>query len=67
MYDFIVEFNARKITRNDSPDKLRWGYSNTRNFNPREALTLVTESHNLELEAKLGKIWKGGSFLLAHA
>ena len=40
--DFMADINSRKITKNDNLDKLKWGYSNTENFNPKEALSLVT-------------------------
>ena len=56
MDEFLAELNARKIPRNEGSDKLRWGYSNTGNFNSKEALALVIDSFNLELEAKWGKI-----------
>ena len=70
--DFTAKLNSKKISRNDSLDKLRWGYSNIGNFNPKGALALVTKTHNLEPEAKWGNLWrrlvaKGGGFLLARA
>ena len=40
-------------------DKLRWGYMNMGSFNIKEAMELPTETHRMEKEAKLRKIWGG--------
>ena len=42
--DFISKLYSKRIAKNDGPDKLRWGYTNSRNFNPKETLGLVTET-----------------------
>ena len=60
MDEFFSELCAIKVPRNNGPDKIRWGYSNIGNFNSKEALALMTESFNLEKEAKWEKIWGGG-------
>ena len=60
MDEFFSELCARKVPRNDGLEKLSWGYSNTGNFNLKQALGLVTGTQNIELEAKWGKIWGGG-------
>ena len=56
----MAELNSRRIANNDGPDKLRWGYSNIGNFNPKESLGLIIGTQNIEPEAKWGKLWKGG-------
>ena len=56
----MAELNSIKITKNDSSDKLRWGYSNIGNFNPKEDLSFVPGTQNIQAEAKWGKIWGGG-------
>ena len=58
--DFIAELHSKRIAKNDDPDKLIWGYTNSGNFNPKEALGLVTWTQNVEPEAKWRKLWTGG-------
>ena len=50
----------RRITKNEEPDKLRWGYANSGNFNHKEALELLIRTQNLVPDTKWGKIWMGG-------
>ena len=58
--NFIAEISKKRFSKSEEPDKLRWGYSNTGNFNPKEALGLLTETIHISPEAKWIKIWKGG-------
>ena len=32
---FISELYSKRIAKNEDPDKVRWGYDNSGNFNPR--------------------------------
>ena len=48
---------SRKIPRHAGMDKLRWGYLNLGNFNIKEAIESLTETHMMEKEAKWRKIW----------
>ena len=57
---FISELYSKIIAKNEGLDKLRWGYTNSGNFNPKEALGLLTGTQNLVPNAKWGKIWTGG-------
>ena len=56
----MIELYDKRIAKNEDPNKLRWGYDNSGNFNPKEALGLLTGTQNMELEAKWGKIWTRG-------
>ena len=58
--NFLLEVYKKMITKNEDPDKLRWGYTNSGNFNPKESLRLLTDTQNNIPEAKWGKLWKGG-------
>ena len=53
--DFLMGLYEKRITKNEDPDKLRWGYANSGNFNPKEALGLLIRTHNLVPEARPGK------------
>ena len=53
------ELCTRKIPKNAGPDKLRWGYTNVGNFNIKEEIGLLTETHTLEKDGKWIKIWGG--------
>ena len=57
---FMSDLHSKRIAKNEDPDKLIWGYDNSGNLNPKEALGLLTGTHNMEPEAKWGKIWTGG-------
>ena len=61
MDEFYSELYARNIPKNDGLNKVKWGYSNSGNFNSKEAIELLTKSFKLEKEVKWGKIW-GGSW-----
>ena len=54
--DFLTGLYEKRITKNEDPDKLRWGYTNSSNFNPKEALGLLTGTQNLVPDTKWGKI-----------
>ena len=47
-----MELYNKRIANNEDPDKLRWGYANTSNFNPKESLGILTGTQNLEPDAK---------------
>ena len=55
---FYNEIFSKKIPRNAGPNKLRWGYTNLGNFNIKEAIEMLTETHRME-EVKWRKIWGG--------
>ena len=55
---FYNELFFRLIPRNSGPDKLRWGYTNLGNFNIKEAIEMLNETHRME-EVKWRKIWGG--------
>ena len=57
---FLSELYDKRIAKNEDPDKLRWGYANTGNFNPKEALGLLTRTQDLVPDANWGKIWTRG-------
>ena len=38
---FISELHSRIIAKTEGLDKLRWGYTNSGNFNPKESLGLL--------------------------
>ena len=40
--NFIAELSKKRFSKSEDPDKLRWGYSPFGNFNPKEALGLLT-------------------------
>ena len=40
--DFLIGLYEKRITKNEDHDKLRWGYTNSGNFNPKEALGFLT-------------------------
>ena len=50
--DFLTELYDKIIAKSEDPDKLRWGYANAGNFNPKEALGLLTWTQNMEPKAK---------------
>ena len=58
--NFLDELSKKIFSLSAEPDKIRWGYSTSGNFNPKEAIGLLTETLNVILEAKWIKIWKAG-------
>ena len=54
--DFLSELYKKRISKNEDLDKLRWGYTNSGKFNPKEALGLLTVIQNIVPEAKWKKI-----------
>ena len=58
--NFLDELSKKSFSLSAEPDNLRWGYSTSRNFNPKEAIILLTETLNVIPKAKWIKIWKGG-------
>ena len=55
--DFYNELFSKKIPKNVGPEKLIWGYTNLGNFNIKESIEILIESHRMEKEVKWRKIW----------
>ena len=58
--NFIVDLSKKRFSKSEDPDKIIWGYSTSGNFNPKEALGLLTETLHIVPEDKWIKLWKGG-------
>ena len=58
--NFLAELSKKIFPLSAEPDKIRWGYSTSGNYNPKEAIGLLMETRNAIPEAKWNKIWKGG-------
>ena len=54
--NFLDELSKKIFSLSAEPDKLRWGYSTSGNFNPKEAIGLLTETLDVIPEAKWIKI-----------
>ena len=57
--NFLAELSMKRFPLSAEPDKLRWGYSTSSNYNPKEAIGLLMETVNVNLEAKWIKNQKG--------
>ena len=58
--NFLVELSEKIFPLSDELDKLRWGYSTSGNYNPKEAIGLLTKTHIAIPKAKWNKICKDG-------
>ena len=54
--NFLDELSKKIFSLSAEANKIRWGYSTSGNFNPKEAIGLLTETLNVCPEAKWIKI-----------